>query len=227
MVFRFGRRRAAPAIVPQRQNRKVSAMVRPLIISPVFEEPAPDQSLAAHHVNNEDLLVFSSVEDSTRRNDQLSIWHSWEFGRAGAKAGKSSQGINLLENSSDECACCFGFVQCDVVSNGVQVMKSGFRPDQFNHRFILLAACSCEHDRPSWIAFSPRAIPSKMRILSWRCSNVWTSTRYAAGRPCSVMRMGSFSSSRVERMRVACLLRVVTNSVFISDTIVSLCPVVK
>ena len=117
-------------------------LVRLPFSSPVFEEPGSDQLFTPHYVNNEDLLVFGPIEDSTRWNDQLSIRHSWKFRRTGSEVGESSQGIDFSEDSGDEGACCFRFVQSDVVSNGVEVLKGWFRPDQFNHRFILLMACS-------------------------------------------------------------------------------------
>ena len=150
-------------------------MRKPIVLpvsSPVFEASGPDQLFAPHDVNNQDPLGFGSVENSAGRNDQLSIGHSRKFRRAGAKAGEAAQGRDFFKDSSDKGACRVGFVQCDVISNGVEVLKSWFGPDQLNHRFILLAACSWVHDRPPWIAFSPRAMPSRMRILSCSCSKV-------------------------------------------------------
>lgn len=68
--------------------------------------------------------------------------------------------------------------------------------------------------------FSSGASPSRRSILFYFASKVSTSRRYAAGFPCSVIITGCRFARRSSIIRVACLFKVVTCSVFTSDALV-------
>lgn len=88
-----------------------------------------------------------------------------------------------------------------------------FGPDYFSHLDIRCFACLRVVDRPSSIDCSPQAIPSSNVRRRCNVSNVSTSTRYADGTPCCVIRIGSRSFSSWFRISAAWRLSVVTSSV--------------
>ncbi len=120
--------------------------------------------LAAHDENDEDIAPFHAVEDSTWRHDQLPIGQVGKLWHAPAGFRILNEPLDAREHLLDETRSGIRLVEGDVVGDGLEVSKRGLGLDQARHRFIRFAACSWLTIRPCWIARSPRAMPSNIRM---------------------------------------------------------------
>jgi hypothetical protein len=127
------------------------------------------------------------------------------------------------KNTPNQIRFGFRFIQSYEFRQRVEILQSWFGSNHFSHRDMRLFAFLFETNRPSSVARSPRPIFSRTASFSFSPSKVSTSTTYAAGRPCWVIRIGSLSLATAAIISVALRFNVVTNSVLISDTLVVLC----
>lgn len=83
----------------------------------------------------------------------------------------------MLEYSLDPRWRRIGFVECNVIGNGIQIGERRLRPDYFSHRAMRDPASAYVTTLPSATAISPRAMPSSTAMRCWSSSKVSTSTR--------------------------------------------------
>src|SRR5205823_12847480 len=124
------------------------------------------------------------VENPTGRLDNLSVPPALEFGRLGTALWIACELLDATKHPLNQRLRRFRVIQRDVIGNCLEIAQRRLGPDYFRHRVIRCFAFACDTTRPSSIAFSPRAMPSRRLIRRWSVSYVSTSTRYALGKPC-------------------------------------------
>lgn len=126
--------------------------------------------LAAHRVQDMDRLTVIPVENAHGRRHQLTISRSLQFRWKGTHLRVSGEISDVFEDVVDKTPGGIGMFQRDIVGDGVEILERGYRPDYFSHRDMAERASSCETVRPSSMARSPRAIPSRTVIRRCNCS---------------------------------------------------------
>ena len=114
-------------------------------------------------MNDVDDLFFKAIENSARRNNQLAIRQAPEFGWSRTHERKLLKALNGSKDLLDQFMSSLGFVQRNIISNRIQFLNRRFRPGYSSHRFNRCLAWMWVAVRPSWMALSPRAIPSRIR----------------------------------------------------------------
>ena len=79
---------------------------------------------------------------------------------------KSLQEFCLLKHRLNQPRSCGMVIQRDIIGNLLKILERRLGPDQSSHRDIRFLASALLSTRPSWIAFSPLAIPSRSPILA-------------------------------------------------------------
>ena len=72
-------RRLATCDRAPRSQVSQNAIVRRIIFLLFFEQSRSQELLSPHHMEDEHLLFLDSVEDATRWDDQLPVWHARQF----------------------------------------------------------------------------------------------------------------------------------------------------
>ena len=115
-------------------------------------------------MNDVDDLFLNAIENTAGRNNQLAIRQATEFGWKPAHLGKFLKHSNGSQRLLDQLMSRRRFLQRNIICNRIQILNRGISPDYFSHRFNRCFAWTWVETRPSWMALSPRAIPSKSRI---------------------------------------------------------------
>jgi len=115
-------------------------------------------------MNDVDGLFLKAIENAAGRNNQLAIRQATEFGWKGTHPGKFLKHSNGSEYLLDQSMSRRRFLQGNIICNRIQILNRGISPDYFSHRFNCCFAWMWLEIRPSRMALSPRAIPSKSRI---------------------------------------------------------------
>src|SRR5690606_2541056 len=111
-----------------------------------------------------DFVPVIAVEDPARRLDNLTIARALELRRTASALRVVNQLLDMAKNTADQLRRGNWVLQCDVISDSLQIAKRRLRPDYFSHLARRFLACACVATRPSAIACSPRAIPSSTAI---------------------------------------------------------------
>ena len=98
-------------------------------------------SLSAHYENDEDFSGVLAVEDAAWTDYDLTVERFRKLRNAWPGFREIRQLFHARENALHEALCSGGFVERDVIRNGIQLSQCGLGPDYFSHRFILLLAC--------------------------------------------------------------------------------------
>ena len=114
-------------------------------------------------MNDIDDLFLNAIENTARRNYQLAIRQATEFRRQRAHLRKPPKPFNSREYLSDPLMSCLGLVERNVIRARIELLNRRVCPDYLSHRFNRCLAWLWVEVRPSWMALSPRAIPSKSR----------------------------------------------------------------
>ena len=70
-------------------------------------------------MQNEDLVLFESVEHTARRLDYLAISPAFEFDRFGATLGMNSKLLDVSKNPMNQGSCRVWVFKSDIVCDGV------------------------------------------------------------------------------------------------------------
>jgi len=114
-------------------------------------------------MNDVDALFFEAIENSAGRNNQLAIRQAPGLGWSRTQERKFLKAFNGSKDLLGQWMSRLGFVQRNIIGNRIQFLNRRFRPDYSSHRFNRCLAWLWVAVRPSWMALSPRAIPSRMR----------------------------------------------------------------
>ncbi len=115
-------------------------------------------------MNDEDDLLLHMIENTAGRNNQLAIRQATQFGWNGAHLGKFLKHSNRNKYLLHPLTGGRRIVQRNIICNRIQILNRRISPDYSSHRFNRSFAWTWVEVRPSWIALSPRAIPSSTRI---------------------------------------------------------------
>lgn len=111
-----------------------------------------------------DDLSLDTIENATGGNKQLPIRQATQFAWNGAQVGKFLKLLNGSGDLLDKVTRGRRVVQGDIIGNPIQIPDRRVSPDYFSHRLNRCFARTWVEVRPSWMALSPRAIPSNTRI---------------------------------------------------------------
>jgi hypothetical protein len=111
-----------------------------------------------------DDLSLDTIKNATRGNNQLPIRQAPRFAWNGARVGEFPKLLNGSEDLLGKVTRGCGVVQGDIIGNPIQLLDRRVSPDYFSHRLNRCFARTWVEVRPSWMALSPRAIPSSTRI---------------------------------------------------------------
>jgi hypothetical protein len=115
-------------------------------------------------MNGVDDLFLDAIENTARRHNQLAIRQATQLGWDGTHARKPLKRFDGSEYLLDQLTGRGGFLERNIIRNRLQILNRRVSPDYFSHRFNRCFARTWVEIRPSFIAFSPRAIPSRSRI---------------------------------------------------------------
>src|ERR1022692_1656446 len=154
----------------RRAERAVVGVELGLFARVAFHQGVTRQAaFASHHIEDIDGIALASIEDPTRRFNDLAIAPAAQFIRLRSAVRMRDQLFDVLEYALNQFPCRGRVVQCNVIGDGVEVVESGLGPDYFSHRAMRFLALAWVSTRPSSTAFSPRAMPSSsVRSFCWR-----------------------------------------------------------
>lgn len=121
------------------------------------------------HMENADIGSIHSVVDPARANPYLTIQGMRELRHWSAHESKTLQVVGDCEDLLNNGLGRFWLVERNVFSNRIELNQRRIRPDYFSHLRRRFLASACDAVRPSRIACSPRAIPSRtdnLRFIS-------------------------------------------------------------
>ena len=123
-------RRYYPAqdATPLKEHRKRHGFKSPvhagcalLLSGSCSEHAPPEQPFAVHDVEDEHLCTLVAIEDTARWFNYLPVPPPLQFGWLWPAFRVFSQLLDVAEHSLYELSCRLRIVQCDVISNGIQV----------------------------------------------------------------------------------------------------------
>ncbi len=138
---------------------------------------SPQWLFSPPHMQYMDFIITDPVVDPTRTDPNLAIVRARKFGNLSSHFFETRKMICDFNDLLNHCPCCFWFVESNEGSDGVKLEQSRLGPDHLSHLASLRFASVWETVRPSRIACSPRAIPSRTEIRRFISSKVETSTR--------------------------------------------------
>lgn len=122
-------------------------------------------AFGSHDVHDEYLLSLDTMEDPQWADNEVTVSRIGKIVGDWTHLGECLQQIGLLKDGLNQAAGRMVIIECDVVGDLLEVLKRRLGPNQSSHRDIRFFASALVSARPSWIAFSPFAIPSRRSIL--------------------------------------------------------------
>jgi len=114
-------------------------------------------------MNDIDDLFLNAIEHTARWNYQLAIRQATGLHGQRADMRKPPEPFDSRQYVPDQLMSRLGLVQRNVIRDRIEFLNRRVCPDYFSHRSNRRLAWLWVEVRPSWMALSPRAIPSKSR----------------------------------------------------------------
>lgn len=111
-------------------------------------------------------MLVKSVEDAAGRLHDLTIARLAKLRWITTALRMVCQLLDMRKDPQDKRSRCSRIFQCNVVSDCIKIRKRWICPDYFNHLASRVLACAWVEMRPSAMACSPRAMPSR---IAMRC----------------------------------------------------------
>jgi hypothetical protein len=135
-----------------------------------FEVRQIKKAFGSHHVYDENLLSLYSMEDPQGAHNEVTVSRIRKIVRDRTHLGKRLQQLGLPEDCLNQAAGRRVIIERDMVGDLLEILKRRLGPYQASHRDRRFFASAWLSTRPSSIAFSPFAIPSRSPILAFIAS---------------------------------------------------------